>query len=86
MCRVLAINPAFGVVVKGHAALRKMRVAAPGLTTGKSGGYRLTYATARVDESWDCALLALYFKGDREDLEASDSWRSAQTRLASWET
>ena len=83
VCRVLAINPTFGVVVKGHAPLRKMRVAAPGLTTGKSGGYRLIYATARVDESQHCALLALYFKGDRDDLAASDyvALRADATRI-----
>lgn len=72
MCTVLALHPDYGVVVKGHAPLRKMRVAAPGLTAGKSGGYRLIYATARVDECQHFVLLALYYKGDREDLEPSD--------------
>lgn len=72
VCKVLALNAEYGVVIKGHAQLRKMRVAAPGLTVGKSGGYRLIYATARIDESQHLVLLALYYKGDREDLEPSE--------------
>jgi len=70
VCAVLALNPEYGVVVKGHSSLRKMRVKAPGLTTGKSGGYRLIYSTAIVDESCYVALLALYYKGDQEDLSS----------------
>jgi len=69
---MLALNPQYGLVVKGHPGLRKMRVKAPGLTTGKSGGYRLIYATAFVDECHHFALLALYYKGDCEDLDADD--------------
>lgn len=59
-------------MVKGHAALRKMRVKAPGLTVGKSGGYRLIYATALVDECHHFVLLALYHKGERDDLDPED--------------
>jgi hypothetical protein len=72
VCAVLALNPHYGLVVKGHPALRKMRVKAPRLTAGKSGGYRLIYATAFVDECHHFALLALYYKGDREDLDPDD--------------
>lgn len=72
VCAVLALNPQYGMVVKGHSALRKMRVKAPGLTSGKSGGYRLIYATAFVDECHHFALLALYYKGEREDLDPDD--------------
>lgn len=49
-----------------------MRVKAPGLTAGKSGGYRLIYATAFVDECRHFALLALYYKGESEDLDPDD--------------
>ncbi len=72
VCSVLALNPQYGVVTKGHPTLRKMRVKAPGLTAGKSGGYRLIYATAFVDECHHFVLLELYYKGEREDLEPSD--------------
>ena len=71
VCKVLALRPEYGLVVKGHASLRKMRVAAPGLTVGKSGGYRVIYASACVDECQHFVLLALYYKGDREDLDPS---------------
>jgi hypothetical protein len=81
VCRVLALRADYGLVVKGHAPLRKMRVAAPGLTAGKSGGYRLIYATSRVDECQHFVLLALYYKGDREDLDASD-YRALQVDAA----
>lgn len=72
VCSVLAMHPEYGVIVKGHAPLRKMRVKAPGLTTGKSGGYRLIYATSVIDECRHFALVALYYKGDREDLDPAD--------------
>lgn len=36
VCAVLALNPEYGIVVKGHSHLRKMRVKAPGLTTGRA--------------------------------------------------
>ena len=49
-----------------------MRVKAPGLTAGKSGGYRLIYATAFVDECHHLAPLALYYKGEHEDLDPDD--------------
>lgn len=71
----------YGLVVRGHAPLRKMRVAAPGLTVGKSGGYRLIYATACVDECQYFVLLALYYKGDREDLDTS-TYRSLGVEAA----
>ena len=71
VCKILALRHDYGLVVKGHASLRKMRVAAPGLTVGKSGGYRVIYATACVDECQYFVLLALYYKGDCEDLDPS---------------
>jgi hypothetical protein len=49
-----------------------MRVKAPGMASGKSGGYRLIYSTAIVDECHHIALLALYYKGEREDLDADE--------------
>ena len=73
VCAVLALNPEYGVVVRGHSHLRKMRVKAPGLMTGKSGGYRLIYARAIVDECLYLALVALYFKGDQEDLSRTST-------------
>ena len=54
-----------------------MRVKAPGLTTGKSGGYRLIYAIAIVDECQYIALVALYFKGDQDDL-SSDQYKALE--------
>lgn len=45
-----------------------MRVAAPGLHVGKSGGYRLIYTAEEMDDMIRIVLLETYFKGDREDL------------------
>ena len=70
--KVLGLNPHHGVVVRGHPSLRKMRVKAPGLTTGKSGGYRLIYATRIVDKCHYLALLDLYYKGEQEDLDPGE--------------
>ena len=81
VCAVLALNPEYGPVIRGHGSLRKMRVKAPGLTTGKSGGYRLIYSTACVDECQHFVLLALYYKGDREDLDPGD-YKSLKAQAA----
>lgn len=72
VCSILELNPQYGVVTPGHPTLRKMRVKAPGLTVGKSGGYRLIYSTAIVDECQHFVLLEIFYKGDREDLDPSD--------------
>lgn len=45
-----------------------MRVNIPKLNLGKSGGYRLIYRQAIVDEIRYISLLEIYFKGDSEDL------------------
>lgn len=66
--RVLETNPEYGVPIPGHGSLRKMRVAAPKLKVGKSGGYRLIYRKSRVDEIEYVVFLEVYFKGDVSDL------------------
>ena len=65
VCRVLALNPEFGVLVPGSGGLRKMRVRVPGLNIGKSGGHRLIYRGTVIDQAWHVVLLAVYFKGDK---------------------
>jgi len=67
---VLAGNPEFGVPVAGHPGLRKMRVQVPAARLGKRGGYRCIYRKARIDEIDYVVFLAVYFKGDVDDLAA----------------
>lgn len=84
IARVLALNPQFGVVVPGHASLRKMRLQLPSLKIGKRGGYRRVYASRRVDEFIYVLIVALYFKGDMEDLahtEYATAERTAESIL-----
>ena len=69
---VLSTNPEYGALIKGSEGLRKMRVKAPSLNVGKSGGYRLIYKASLIDEVWRIVLMATYFKGDCEDLPESD--------------
>ena len=45
-----------------------MRVAVPSCSLGKSGGYRVIYSAAAIDEMTHVVFLATYFKGDFEDL------------------
>ena len=75
--RVLALHRGYGDSVPGHPSLRKMRVALPGAGIGKSGGYRLVYREADVDQARHVLLLRLYFKGDQEDLGAGE-YRAAR--------
>jgi hypothetical protein len=70
--KVLALSPTYGPIVAGHAPLRKMRVAIPSAGFGKSGGYRMIYREAMLDEARHVLLLRIYFKGDREDLEPAE--------------
>ena len=69
--KVLAKTPLFGVSIPGHGDLRKMRVAVPNANFGKSGGYRAIYRAQIIDDVVHIVFLAIYFKGDREDLEKS---------------
>jgi len=66
--QVLRLNPHYGVAIPGFHLLRKMRLRAPGLNTGKSGGYRLIYRAMEMDEAVYVVFLETYFKGDAEDL------------------
>ena len=68
ICKVLRLNPDYGVSIPGHPQLRKMRLMVPGLASGKSGGYRLIYRKQQQDEMLLVVFLETYFKGDREDL------------------
>lgn len=70
--KVLAARPEYGDVVRGYPPLRKMRVSIPKAGFGKSGGYRLIYSEAMVDEVRHVLLLRLYFKGDRTDLDSEE--------------
>lgn len=49
-----------------------MRVAAPGLNVGKSGGYRVIYRAQEMDEVIRIVFLDTYFKGDTEDLSKAE--------------
>lgn len=66
--QVLRLNPLFGVSIPRFHDLRKMRLRAPGLNVGKSGGYRLIYRAKEMDEAMYVVFLETYFKGDCEDL------------------
>lgn len=66
--QVLRLNPEYGEVIRKTGGLRKMRLIAPGLNVGKSGGYRLIYRSKAMDEALHIVFLEIYFKGDCEDL------------------
>ena len=66
--QVLRLNPFFGLSIPRFHDLRKMRLRAPGLNVGKSGGYRLIYRAKEMDEAVYVVFLEAYFKGDCEDL------------------
>ena len=72
---VLTVNPEFGVPIPKYSKLRKMRVRVPHLNLGKSGGYRLIYRRSIIDEIQYLVFLDIYFKGDKEDLSASEYQR-----------
>lgn len=74
---VIRSSPEYGVVIPRHAPLRKMRVHVQALACGKSGGYRMIYRVALIDEVKFVVLLELYYKGDREDLDAAEYSRLA---------
>ena len=66
--QVLRLNPQFGLSIPRFYDLRKMRLRAPGLNAGKSGGYRLIYRAKEMDEAVYVVFLETYYKGDSEDL------------------
>lgn len=68
ICKVLQLNWHYGVPIPGFHDLRKMRIMAPGLRTGKSGGYRLIYSAKEMDQAIYVVFLETYFKGDAKDL------------------
>lgn len=65
---VVRLNPDYGAPIPGRDGLRKMRLRAPGLNAGKSGGYRLIYRKVLMEEVVYILFLDTYFKGDKEDL------------------
>ena len=65
---VVRLNPDYGAPIPGRDGLRKMRLRAPGLNAGKSGGYRLIYRKVLMEEVVYILFLDIYFKGDKEDL------------------
>ena len=70
--QVLRLNPFYGVSIPRFHDLRKMRLRAPGLNVGKSGGYRLIYRAKEMDEAAYVVFLEVYFKGDCEDLSQDE--------------
>ncbi|MEO7931573.1 MAG: hypothetical protein ABIT76_00295 [Chthoniobacterales bacterium] len=70
--QALRLNPYYGLAIPGFHQLRKMRLRAPGLNVGKSGGYRLIYRVEEMDEALYLIFLETYFKGDRDDLTRQD--------------
>ena len=69
----LVQNPQRGDIVKGTHGVRKARVADPGSSRGKSGGYRYLYLY--LEHAGRIHLLYLFSKGDQSDLS------SDQTRI-----
>jgi mRNA-degrading endonuclease RelE of RelBE toxin-antitoxin system len=72
LLKILTLTPERGLSIPGHSKLRKMRVNIPKLSLGKSGGYRLIYRQAKVDEIRYISMLEVYYKGDCEDLSKSE--------------
>lgn len=70
--QVLRLNAHYGVSIPRFHDLRKMRLQAPGLNAGKSGGYRLVYCAQEMDEAIYVVFLETYFKGDQEDLTSTE--------------
>lgn len=62
----LVRNPECGDIVKGTHGVRKARVAAPGLSRGKSGSYRYLYLY--LEHAGRIHLLYLFSKGDQANL------------------
>lgn len=60
--------PDAGDVIRGSGGVRKVRWASGG--KGKSGGVRVIYYWAKVDEQ--TFFLTLYGKGEKENLSAAD--------------
>ncbi len=70
--QVLRLNAHYGVSIPRFHDLRKMRLRAPGLNAGKSGGYRLIYSSKEMDEAIYLVFLETYFKGDQADLSQAE--------------
>ena len=80
--QILRLDPERGLLIPNFENIRKMRVAAPGLNVGKSGGYRLIYTAQEMDDMIRIVLLETYFKGDREDLTKGEYKTLAGTAKA----
>lgn len=68
--KVLILQPDRGVPIPGHSKLRKVRVGVPGI--GKSGGYRLIYRQALIEETIYISLLEIFFKSESADLSKKE--------------
>jgi len=78
VCQVLRFNPNYGAVIPRRAGLRKMRIQCRSQNFGKSGGYRAIYQHEIIDEIMYIVIVAIYFKGDQEDL-SNDEYQTART-------
>jgi len=67
---LLAINPEVGTVIPGTGGIRKLRVPLERKGKGKRGGARVIYFY--FSDDLPVALLAVYSKGEKIDLSASD--------------
>lgn len=77
IAETLAHDPRAGVLLKDGGGARKLRVAGRGF--GKSGGYRVI--TAYVADHAPVYLVALYSKGEKDNLSAADL-RQIRTLMA----
>jgi len=66
----IASNPTHAPVVPGGRGVRKLRRPDPLSGKGKSGGYRVLYASFPVHGT--ILLVAAWAKSEREDLERDD--------------
>ena len=68
---LLAINPEVGTVIPGTGGIRKLRVPLERKGKGKRGGARVIYFY--FSDDLPVALLAVYAKGEKIDLSATDN-------------
>jgi mRNA-degrading endonuclease RelE of RelBE toxin-antitoxin system len=67
---LLAINPEVGTIIPGTGGIRKLRVPLEKKGKGKRSGARVIYFY--FSDDLPVALLAVYAKGEKVDLSASD--------------
>lgn len=67
---LILANPEVGDLIPGSGGIRKMRMGDPGRGRGKRGGYRVLYVD--LPDLKLTYLLAMYGKGEKEDLSSSE--------------